>query len=116
MRVMITGSRLWIDRKLIKEELEKLPRNVIIVHGGARGADSIASDLAAEMDLDVEIHIPNWKDQGRSAGIIRNNKMLDSGIDLVLAFQVNDSRGTQHAIDGAKRRGIKTIVHRDYYR
>jgi hypothetical protein len=36
--------------------------------------------------------------------------MLDTGPDLVLAFQRNGSRGTQHTIDEARARGIPVEV------
>ena len=116
MRVMITGSRLWTNREVIQKELDKLPRDCIIVHGGARGADTLAGNVAASLGLSVEVHIPDWRKNGRAAGILRNNVMLDSDIDLVLAFRVNDSKGTTHAINGARTRDIPYILNEDNYR
>jgi hypothetical protein len=37
--------------------------------------------------------------------------MLDTKPDLVLAFQRDGSRGTQHTIDEARKRGIPVEVH-----
>lgn len=42
----------------------------------------------------------------------RNLAMLDEKPDLVIAFQINGSAGTQHTIDQARKRGIPVEVHR----
>jgi hypothetical protein len=52
----------------------------------------------------------DWRGKGRRAGILRNLAMLDDEPDRVLAFQRNGSRGTQHTIDEARRRGIPVEV------
>jgi hypothetical protein len=39
--------------------------------------------------------------------------MLNTSPNLVIAFQRNRSRGTQHAITEARRRGIKVEVYTD---
>lgn len=92
MRVIVTGSRHWTDRKAIRGELEKLPSDAIVVHGGAKGADSIAGEVAAELGLQVEVFPANWREFAKSAGPIRNQEMLDKGADLVLAFPSRNRR------------------------
>lgn len=82
-----------------------------MVHGNARGADLIAAHYAAAMGFVVESHPADWR-RGRNAGFDRNIEMLDSGIDLVAAFQLNLSSGTQHVINEARRRGIALEIHR----
>jgi hypothetical protein len=115
LRVLVCGSRDWEDHEAITRRLSALPgehRPVTIVQGGARGADRMAARAARYWGFDVEEHPADWEKHGKIAGPIRNREMLDSGIDLVLAFQRDGSRGTQHTIDEARRRGIPVeVVH-----
>jgi hypothetical protein len=105
-RVMVTGSRNWTDPALYGALLFHTGRGDTLVHGGARGADLMAAAAATRIGLTVEEHKADWRRWGNAAGPIRNTEMLNSGIDLVLAFQVADSRGTAHAISEAERLGI----------
>jgi hypothetical protein len=118
MRVLVTGSRNWSDRSAISRRLQRLPLDATVVHGAAsrkqrgieQSADMLADDVANTLGLRTERWPADWKQFPRAAGVIRNVAMLDSGIDLVLAFQRDGSRGTQHAIDEARRRGIPVEI------
>jgi hypothetical protein len=72
----------------------------------------IADGAARLLDLQVEKFPANWERYGRHAGLERNLEMLDTNPDLVIAFQRNRSRGTQHTIDQARKRGIAVEVIR----
>lgn len=157
-RVMITGSREITDASLIRSALSEararaLDRPMVIVHGCARGADSIASKLAevsdnaqaepwpalwrrAPQDLFPNNNGPaghsnpklppyyrdealyqqdnaKWSpDYDRAAGFARNEAMLESGIDEVLAFLKSGAanRGTKGAINAAKRMGLTVYI------
>lgn len=106
MRIMVTGSREWNEPAVIQRVIAEFGPGDTLVHGGARGADVIAAAAAERQGMKVEEHKARWSTEGRAAGILRNNRMLDADIDLVIAFQKDGSRGTQHAIEGAKLRGI----------
>lgn len=110
MRVLVCGSRSWSDEDTIRARLRKLSRGTIIMHGGSRGADVIAGAHALSLGMIVDEHPANWHALGRRAGVVRNLQMLDQLPDLVLAFQMNRSLGTQHVIDEARRRGIPVEV------
>jgi hypothetical protein len=113
LKVLVCGSRDWTDEQLIARVLLGLTteRHVEIIHGGARGADRIAAQIASEFEFDVQTFPADWRAHGRWAGLRRNLQMLDENPDLVIAFQRNGSRGTQHTIDEARRRGIAVEVH-----
>ena len=108
MRVLCCGDRHWTDRQKIRERLSTLPIGTTIVHGGAAGADTLAGEVAQEFSYAVEGHPAEWSRYRRAAGPIRNQEMLDSGIDLILAFHSNlkQSRGTADMV----RRGRKNNV------
>jgi hypothetical protein len=110
MKILVCGSRNWTDRTAIENELLKLPLGSTIIHGAAKGADRLAGEVAKEVGLQVVEFPPDWNKYGKSAGFKRNLEMLDANPDLVLAFQLDGSKGTQHTIDNARKRGIKVGV------
>lgn len=119
MIVLICGSRDWQNVKLIHDHITRLSPGKVI-HGGCRGADTIAGVIAHEMGIPVHVFEADWKSHGRGAGPIRNQKMLDEGRpDLVLAFHnnIDSSRGTSDMVKRAKRRGISCkIISEDFSR
>lgn len=111
MRILITGSRNFNDFDLMKKTLKQFKnKKVTIVHGDCRGADKIAGFLGKELGFNIEPHPADWKKYGKSAGPIRNTEMVNSNIDLVLAFPVGNSKGTKDCLEKARRKGISTIV------
>lgn len=115
MKVLVCGSRDWDDAGAVRERLSLIPYVhpdvPIIMHGDARGADHSADVAARHLRMPVKRFPADWKKHGKRAGILRNLAMLDENPDLVIAFQRNGSKGTQHTIDEARRRGIPVEVH-----
>ena len=112
--VLICGSRDFGNpdaaRRAIAERLAELPQGATIIHGGANGADMWADGIAYGMRIATRVFVADWEQHGRSAGILRNNDMLDLNPDLVIAFWNGFSRGTLHTITEAKKRGIAVEV------
>ena len=112
--VLVAGSRDWMDEATIDGALSGCwakNLSVEVLHGGARGADLMAASVARCLGFTVRAFPADWKTHGKRAGILRNLAMLDEKPDLVIAFQRNGSRGTQHVIDEARRRGIPVEIH-----
>lgn len=113
MNVLICGSRDWSDPDPIRERISTLPPGSRVIHGGCRGADQIAGDLAEQMGLEVSCFPANWSEHGRSAGPRRNQQMLVEGSpDIVLAFHedIESSRGTRDMITRARKAGIPVEI------
>jgi hypothetical protein len=124
MKILITGCRDWKDYDMILSSLEKAIHengvifpNVYIVHGAARGADTIGALAALQLGIpknNIKAYEADWKNKGRAAGPIRNSLMLSANpdIDLVLAFHdfLPNSKGTKDMVEKAKRKGIKVTV------
>lgn len=113
MRVLICGSRTWPSSQAIFNRIAELPLGSIVVHGNAPGADRQAHAYALLQGLSVEPWIAEWNKYGKRAGFLRNQAMIESKPDLVIAFQHRGSRGTQHTIDLARKYGIPVEVHSD---
>lgn len=112
MRVLCCGSQGWRDHERIGERIAELPDGAIIIHGGARGADSHSGSFALGRGLwvaRVDCFNVHWNRYGRSAGMRRSDAMLDLQPELVIAFQAG-TPGTQHTIDEARRRGLNVEV------
>ncbi|ASZ75494.1 hypothetical protein KIW74_gp34 [Mycobacterium phage Kimona] len=117
-RVLVTGSRNWKDRPTIwnalHAELSISPEGIVVVHGGARGADDIADRWAHGMNqmgykVRVEKHDAEWGRYGKRAGMIRNQQMVDAGADVCLAFPLPGSVGTYGCMIAARRAGIRVV-------
>lgn len=123
-RVLVCGSRTVTRAHLplIRAELELLPKTCVVVHGGQgiwstkfewweSGADMLASEIAEELELETECYPADWR-LGRRAGPLRNQKMIELGADLVIAFWDGVSRGTAHTVQCAQKSGIPTRIVR----
>ena len=113
MKVLVCGDRLWNTYEPIHTRLARLPKDTVIIHGAARGADTLAWSAAINLGLQV-ISVPaEWDKHGKKAGPIRNLKMLDMKPDLVIAFHkdLSRSKGTLHTLQNALKREIRVEVH-----
>jgi hypothetical protein len=110
MRVLVCGSRSFTDRTTAWQVLFPLDRGTEIIHGGARGADQVAGEAAALLKLHTTVVPADWDTHGKRAGYLRNIQMLDMDPGLVIAFWDGQSKGTQHTINEARKRGIPVLV------
>lgn len=103
MRVLVCGGRYFDDAKWLEHELNFIHEAVNItelIHGGARGADTLAGEWASHREIPVKVFPANWKKHGKAAGFIRNHQMIDEGNPfMVVAFP--GGNGTQHMIETA---------------
>jgi hypothetical protein len=107
MRVIVCGGRNYAEENVIRKRLATLRDehpDAVVIHGAAPGADSWAGYVAGTLGLTVEVHPANWAKHGRAAGPIRNQEMLDSGADLVIAFP--GGRGTKDMTTRAGDAGV----------
>lgn len=122
LRILVTGSREWTDVRAIQEAMATYIRRqptverIVLVHGGARGADSIADNVWRIWMLNTalatpEIHRADWDRYGKSAGHRRNAEMIAAGADVVLAFPLGASPGTRGCIALAEKAGVPVVVY-----
>lgn len=119
MNILVTGDRNWDNYSIINRALwaigmsmpDEFPASFIcVIHGKARGADTLAGMAARAWGMSVREYPAEWDKYGKGAGIIRNQQMLDSeDIDLVLAFHddLEHSKGTGDMVRRAKEAGLK---------
>lgn len=115
--ILITGSRDWADKEMIKSALLPYANKVLLIHGDCRGADKISGEVAQELGFHVSASPANWSLHGRAAGPIRNREMVNqakkfkqSGIPtIVLAFHdsLHLSKGTKNCVTLAEKAGLE---------
>lgn len=111
MKVIVSGSRKCYTPEIVKNRLSMLPKEeLVVVHGAARGVDSIAQEWCIENNVLAVPYPANWGKYGRAAGPIRNREMLKENPDLVIAFPCPESKGTRDMINAAKEAGFMTEV------
>jgi hypothetical protein len=111
-RYLICGGRDFSDQTLLDKALAALilhPKDAVIIHGDARGADRMGAKWGLERGAKVEPYPADWERYRGAAGPIRNQAMLDHGQpDVVLAFP--GGKGTADMVKRARARRIVTIV------
>jgi hypothetical protein len=82
-RLVITGGRDFEDRDAVFSALDAVkrihPELKVLIHGDARGADTLAKEWALERGLTPEPYPANWDKFKKAAGFIRNQEMIDRG-------------------------------------
>jgi hypothetical protein len=57
------------------------------------------------------VHYADWSSFGELAGPMRNQAMVDTGVDICLAFPLLGSRGTWDCVRRAQASGVPVIVY-----
>lgn len=116
LRVLVCGGRDYSGTATVYAVLDDLLRTnagLVVIEGGARGADRIARDWTTNHNEGSVEHwsFPaDWDKYGKRAGYIRNKEMLDVGKpDLVLAFP--GGRGTADMIRQSRKAGVQVTEY-----
>ena len=106
-RVVIAGCRDYNNYDEAKEFIDyclsriRKENEIIIVSGGARGADALGERYAKENGFKTELYPADWEKYGKSAGPKRNEQMAKVA-DCVICFWDRKSLGTKSMIGFAK--------------
>jgi hypothetical protein len=108
MNVLVCGGRDYADVRALNEALDAIHREKTItrlIHGAARGADSLAAAWAGSRGIPALAFPADWKKDGKAAGFVRNARMLRDGRpELVAAFP--GGKGTAHMVSLARAAGV----------
>jgi hypothetical protein len=112
LRVLVCGGRNYDDYPGLAAWLDRFHAErgpvAVLIHGGAKGADSLAERWAMARGISIARYDADWERHGRAAGPIRNKQMLDEGKpDIVVAYP--GGRGTANMISQARSRGVAVI-------
>lgn len=109
---LVVGSRSFSQYEVMKKYLNKVLANqekVVIVSGGAKGADELAEKYAEEKGYPLIVMRADWEKYGKSAGFIRNEEMHEFIAKHekrgCVAFWDGKSKGTAHSFELGKKYG-----------
>ena len=110
--LVVSGSRQFSNKSIIhlhlQSALKKQPK-LVLVSGGAAGADQIVRSWAVANKVPFLSVPAHWQRFGKAAGPIRNSFMLSIASGL-LAFPLASSKGTVSIIRQARKLGLPTKV------
>lgn len=107
-RVLIAGCRDFNDYGFAKKYIDyylsdiRKQYRIIIISGGANGADKLGEHFADENKMKCEYCYPDWEKYGKSAGPRRNFEMVKKS-DYIICFWDGKSRGTKSTIEFAQK-------------
>jgi len=157
IKIVVSGSREWDWYEVFKKAMVNViseiqyhhpvsSKSIQIVHGGARGVDTMAQRFADDMGLPVKVFKANWDDirgvtslgsthggksYNKAAGMERNlamakyakeetiianvgknvgKKNYDIAKGFLVAFKVNNSKGTTGMINLCKKEKLPAYV------
>lgn len=107
---LIVGSRTFNDYELLRRKTDYFLQNhqdIVIISGGARGADTLAKRYAEEKKYKYIEFPADWNLYGKSAGYIRNEQMhkflSEHNPRGCIAFWDGESKGTKHNFELVKK-------------
>lgn len=77
-----------------------------IVSGGCRGIDLAGEMFAENYNIPVKRFLPEWENEGKAAGPIRNSQMANYADALILIWD-GTSRGSADMKKKAEQKGLK---------
>jgi len=118
MRIAIVGSRKWSYKlnqledaiQHLIDAIQSADPDAIVVSGGAVGADTVAEQTARAAGLGVLIFPAQWDRHGKSAGFIRNRRIVEHA-DRVVAYWNGTSRGAKNTIDLAVKAKKPVMIY-----
>lgn len=113
MKIAVIGSRGYNNYNEFCEMLEYFIQNlgeVTFVSGAAKsGGDALIARYCKENNLPLIEFPADWNNLGKKAGFIRNKQIIDEA-EGVIAFWDLKSKGTEHSILLARKKGIKIKI------
>ena len=119
VRVIVAGSRKFNNVDLFGNTMHDLllgydTDELEIVSGGCSGADRMGEEYAEEWGIKCTIFPADWNKYGNAAGPIRNEEMAEyaakADYGMLIAFPMDESRGTRDMIRRAKAAGLDIHV------
>lgn len=118
VKVIFCGDRnsTMCFEEYIEMELNRLPPDSVVIHGGCKGIDLYTENLCQLRGIQTKsfpVTSEDWNIKGLRAGPERNAKMLDEDVHYVVAFHpdIKTSKGTKNMMLQAHNRGIPVYIH-----
>ncbi len=110
MKFIVCGGRDYADRAKVKSVLDAVHAKcgiILLIEGGATGADRLAREWAMANGIQVATFHANWDRYKGYAGPLRNQAMADQLPDGLIAFP--GGKGTAGMIEICELMDIKVM-------
>lgn len=87
----------------------------LVMTGKAGGVDACAEEIANDEGFRVTVHAANWRQEGKSAGPRRNQRMAEIAGPQGICVAFRGARGTADMMKRAKASGMNVIDLRRQY-
>jgi hypothetical protein len=115
MRVAVIGSRGYAEPGKVELFVYSLPKDWVVVSGGAPGPDSWAVAVARARGMTYIEHLPNDALYPYRVARLERNKLIVADADVMVGFWDGTSTGTLHAakLAVAARKPLKLVRPQD---
>ncbi len=119
-RVLVCGGRDYDNRERLFRVLDQAlqaatmaGKSFTLIHGGARGADTLAHVWATERKItiqggDIRVYEANWERDKKAAGPIRNKLMLTNEKPHIIVA-CKGGAGTAHMMKIGREAGVPVL-------
>lgn len=109
--ILVCGGRNYYDREHVWAVLDQMRAHygdLVIVHGGATGADNLADHWAVSRHLHAMCCRALWGVFGKGAGVKRNTAMAALAPALSACIGFPGGEGTANMMEQADAAGVPT--------
>jgi hypothetical protein len=124
MRVAIVGSRTYRRLDLVRDCVARLHAwsvstgNPLVIVSGTEPGEHVHKDRVDEtvirharsLGVETVVYAADWKNQGKKAGVVRNQTIVDDS-DWLVCFWDGRSRGSFDVLSRAITKGIVRKVY-----
>lgn len=97
MRAIVTSSKSWVDTQSVIDVICELPVGTVILLPSKLGACKVIIDNADDLKFEVEDWFSDYPDYERN-GSKTNAEMLQTDVDIVIAFLSHDSYAAKDCV------------------
>ncbi|MEM9325010.1 MAG: SLOG family protein [Bacteroidota bacterium] len=107
----MVSSRQFLNRELVYEVLDQEYFHVLVT-GGRRGADRMAEQFAIDRDIQLQVHLPQFRKHGKAA-YRKHYEAILQNCDRLIVFWDGMARGPKQSLEMAKALGksYRTVMY-----
>jgi hypothetical protein len=122
MKIGIVGSRTWTNAKLMARTIESYVsvhglkwKDIILISGGAKGADKLAEEFAEGKNIAIEVYLPDYKiyNKNKWEAPHKRNTTIAHESEFLFCFWDGKSRGCMDTVEKIKKYGKQFVIITD---
>jgi SLOG family YspA-like protein len=116
LKILVSGTREGVDFIVVKTMINHVIQNYkydnyVLLHGDAKGVDTQAATYCKSLNWEIRAFPSDWHKYGKSAGILRNQDMVNEQPDYGVFIPSVNSIGTYDCLQRFKQLHKPGIVY-----